>query len=73
MPRLDKRGRLIGRNWWREYIHDLWFWADQAWWRKAEEVTLLYDAEMEEFRRENPQPTFKSFLIDKKGTERWQV
>lgn len=31
LPRRDKLGRVIGYNWWREYITDLWFWADQAW------------------------------------------
>ena len=60
--RLDKRGRRIGHNAWRDHIVDAWFWADQAWWRRAEEVTSMYDTEFAEHHAANPRPNLGDFM-----------
>jgi hypothetical protein len=68
MAHLDKRGRRIGRNWWREYIVDLWFCADQAWWRECEQVAVGYETETQEFTLTHPRPTLKIFMMGMAGS-----
>ena len=41
MPRLDKRGRRIGYNWWREYIMEMYAPARQAWEDRFEAETNM--------------------------------
>ena len=66
--RLDRRGRRIGRNAWREYVTDLWRCATEAWWRQMEEATSLYSTEVAEYRQHTPPPRFADFLTSQKGT-----
>lgn len=65
--RRDKRGRIIGYNWWREYNCDLLHCAAEAWERECESVAIGYDTEMAEFAEENPRPNLKQFLVANKG------
>lgn len=67
MMRRDKRGRRIGRNWWREHNHDLWFWANAAWEQACEAAAAGYSTETGEYASTNPRPKFKDFLIAHKG------
>jgi len=70
MERRDKRGRRIGRNWWREWIVDQLYCADHAWWLKREEEAIGYETEMKIFAEGNPRPTLKAFLIGHAGMHR---
>jgi len=63
MERRDKKGRRIGRNWWREYIVESWFCAHRAWWLARESVAMGYKTEEREYAEKHPQPTLKSFMI----------
>lgn len=67
MERRDKRGRRIGRNWWREFNCDQLFYASAAWERECESVALGYEAEEKEYAAQNPRPTLKGFLISNAG------
>lgn len=68
--RRDKRGRRIGRNWWREYVWGEWHAAYHAWWLDREAVALGYSTEMHEYGQENPAPTFRAFLESLAGCGR---
>lgn len=70
MERRDKRGRRIGRNWWREHVTDLLSSASEAWFLQAEAVALGYDTELAEYAAEHPRPTLKAFLVELAGTSR---
>jgi hypothetical protein len=61
--RLDRRGRRIGHNWWREYVVQVWRDAHDAWWKQAEHETMLYATELAEYNLINPQPRFRDFLV----------
>lgn len=65
--RRDKRGRRIGRNWWRTYNCDLLLDAALAWERQAEEVAIGYDTELQEYAAQHPRPNLKEFLLRNKG------
>jgi len=65
--RLDKRGRRIGRNWWREYITDMLSCADHAWWLDREAHCVGYATEEAEYQELHPRPTLKDFLIRNRG------
>lgn len=66
--RLDRRGRRIGRNLWREYVLDVYYPARQAWELQREEVCVGYDTEEREWASGNPGPTLKRTLIGLAGT-----
>lgn len=66
-PRLDRRGRRIGRNWWREYNRSLLLDATLTWESQAEAVTYGYATEMAEYAELHPRPNLKDFLIRNKG------
>lgn len=70
--RRDKLGRRIGRNWWREFITDTLFCAEQAWQAKREAACIGHASEEREFALLNPRPTLKELLIANAGmsTER---
>lgn len=68
--RRDKRGRRIGYNWWREYNVDLLHSATVTWQSDCEAVSLGYATEIAEYRRDNPMPTLKAFLLANKGMNR---
>lgn len=68
--RRDRRGRRIGRNWWRELICDSWRAADHAWWLLCEEQAIGYASEEADFRAEHPRPTLKAFMVELAGTAR---
>lgn len=70
MPRLDKRGRRIGYNWWREYNCSMLLDATLTWERDAEQETHGYGTEMAEYREAHPMPTLKSFLLANAGIHR---
>lgn len=70
MARLDKRGRKIGRNWWREYNMELLTLATYTWEEQREEYTKGYQTERDEYQREHPIPNLKHFLIHNKGMTR---
>lgn len=38
----------------------------EAWWQRMEHETMLYPAEVREYRAQHPQLTFKQFLIGRK-------
>lgn len=63
MARLDKRGRRIGYNWWREHVVSLWSGMDELWRAQREETAMGYKTEMMEFARDHPRPTLKKVLI----------
>jgi len=65
--RRDKRGRRIGRNWWREHICALLLDASLMWERQCEAVAMGYQTETDEYARQHPRPTLKAFLIECKG------
>lgn len=68
--RLDKRGRRIGYNWWREYNCALLLDATLAWHATAEPITLGYATETAEYKREHPLPNLKAFLVANAGMNR---
>jgi hypothetical protein len=70
MERRDKRGRVIGYNWWREWIVDQWFYADHAWSLTRESVALGYETEEQLYNEEHPRPTLKSFMVGLAGSTR---
>lgn len=70
MARLDKRGRRIGYNWWREYNCDLLYAAAAAWEIQCEAVALGYETETAEYAAEHPRPTLKQMLLGNKGMHR---
>lgn len=62
--RRDKRGRPIGRNWWREHIVSVLHDAEDAW---LAHYGTNHQMEPDEFRRAHPRPTLKTFLIEQAG------
>lgn len=66
-PRVDKRGRRIGYNWWREYNCTLLLDATLAWDLACERVAMGYATEMAEYAEDFPKPTLKAFLLANKG------
>lgn len=47
------------------------YWCSaQAWWEAAEYATMLYPEELEQYRQNNPRPTFKNYLLATKGQPR---
>lgn len=73
MPRLDSRGRRIGRNWWREYVMGLLRDDTDHWLAQAEATALGYPTELAEYRAEHPMPQLRDYLIARKGTQRYQA
>lgn len=81
IERRDKRGRRIGRNWWREYVTEQWRHADDAWQALRESGqpihtsavpgagydTAHYQLTDSEFRTLHPRPLFKDFLLGYRG------
>jgi hypothetical protein len=65
--RLDRCGRRIGRNWWREFNTDVWRHADHAWWLAREAVANGWATEQREFAEVHPRPTLKGFLLANAG------
>lgn len=65
--KLDKRGRRIGRNWWREYNCSLLLDATLTWERDCEELAIGYGYEIEEYAASVPRPNLKDFLVRNKG------
>lgn len=65
--RRDKRGRRIGRNWWREYNCEILLDATLTWERDAEAVAIGYATETAEYAEQHPRPTLKAFLLANKG------
>ena len=68
--RRDKRGRVIGYNWWREYNCSMLLDAELTWQALAETVTQGYETEMAEYRIDYPRPTLKAMLLGNKGMHR---
>lgn len=74
--RLDKLGRRVGYNWWRDLIVSSWIVADTAWRQDLEVCTKGYSAEEEQHKETYPRPTLKLFMIGLKhkgeddGTDR---
>lgn len=66
--KLDKRGRRVGRNLWREYVMDTYYPARQAWELQMEEVAIGYETEEIEFKQLYPGPTLKKTLLGLAGT-----
>ena len=67
LERRDKRGRRIGRNWWREMNCALLLDASLAWERQCENVAYGYKTETAEYAHAHPRPNLKAFLIANKG------
>lgn len=78
--RRDRRGRRIGRNWWREFNMDCWRSAHDAWEQRRESDAPAYQAagaahsgaacyqlSDREYQTLYPQPTLKEFLLGNKG------
>lgn len=70
MARLDKRGRRVGRNWWREYNCQILLDATLVWERQCEDVCYGYPTEIGEYAEEHPRPTLKAFLLANAGLGR---
>ena len=62
MARLDKRGRRIGRNRWRDAVTDAWSCADHAWWLEAEAASNGWATELAEYRAAHPRPNLGDFM-----------
>jgi hypothetical protein len=54
---------MAGRNAWREHVTEVYTLAREAWEREAEAVTFLYPTELREYKRTNPPPTFREYLV----------
>lgn len=80
MPRRDKRGRVIGYNWWREHNVNLFRDSHDAWSARRESGGLVfsvagtanggvayYQLSDEEYATLHPQPTYKELLIANAG------
>lgn len=67
MARLDKRGRRIGHNWWRELNCDLLLTAAIMWETECEVMAVGYETEIAEYAEANPRPNLKDFLVRNKG------
>lgn len=63
MPKIDSRGRKVGYNWWREYVFDLWWGANEHWKNEMLDACHGHATEEKEFRENWPQPTFKQYLV----------
>jgi hypothetical protein len=63
MTRRDKRGRRIGRNWFRELAMETWRAAYDAWCVELEAASNGWATEAREFREAHPCPTYKATLI----------
>lgn len=70
MPPRDKRGRLIGFNWWREMNMEIFTHATDAWERECEAVAIGYDTEIREYAEQHPRPNLKQILLANKGYAR---
>lgn len=66
--RVDRRGRRIGANPWREYVMDVYSPARTAWEMRAEIESKGYDTELAEYRELHPGPTLKATLVGLAGT-----
>lgn len=69
--RLDKRGRKIGRNWWREYNCSILLDAELTWQSQCEAECMDYATEIREYKMLHPRPTLKAFLLANKGMTAW--
>jgi hypothetical protein len=67
VTRRDRRGRRIGRNWWRELNCELLLDADLTWQREREDASSGYPAEEREYAEQYPRPTLKAFLLGNAG------
>ena len=67
IERRDILGRRIGRNWWREYILDCYYNAEDAW--QALKGTN-HQMEDDEFLETHPRPTLKRMLVASAGMSR---
>src|SRR5690349_991135 len=71
--RRDSLGRRIGYNWWREYVHDIWYAADARWREERDQECVGYPADEALYglygeSRDTPRrPTFKQCLIESSG------
>jgi hypothetical protein len=63
ITRRDRRGRRIGRNWFRELAVSTWREAHDAWLLQREAVCIGYATEEREYAQLHPRPTFKATLI----------
>lgn len=68
--RRDKRGRKIGRNWWREYNVGIVRDANDAIDSHAEDD---HQMEPDEYREAHPYVTLKATLINNRGMEEHHV
>ena len=50
---------------------DIYDCASQAWWEKAEYETMLYPAELRQYKQVWPQPTLKEHMLQTKGQPRY--
>lgn len=80
-PRRDKRGRVIGYNWWREYNCEILREAEAAWQALkesgeaimttsvagAEYTTGYYQLTEAEYRSIRPRPTLKELFVGNAG------
>lgn len=85
--RRDKRGRRIGRNWWREWIMEEYRAAEAAWFALRESGqpintgavagadydTAYYQLSDEEYQQINPRPTLRMFLETNAGMAQYQA
>lgn len=61
--RLDRRGRRIGRNRWRDHVTDHWRSADHAWWLALEAASNGWPTEADDYRAGNPRPNLGDFMV----------
>lgn len=80
MTRLDKRGRKIGYNWWRDMNVTVLSDAEDAWQRRRESdepapgapgaahsQIACYQLDDDEYRALFPRPTLKAYLLENAG------
>lgn len=53
----------MARNAWRDFVTEQYTLARLAWDADAEAATFNYPTELKEYRRTNPPPRFRDFLV----------
>jgi hypothetical protein len=61
--RLRKDGSQARENLWHTFLMSTYSDAAVAWWTTCEEVTSLYDGDVEKHKEQWPMPQLKDFMI----------
>lgn len=70
--RIRKDGQPYARNYWHEHLMEHYSCAAHAWWLRCEATTSLYPTEVAEFKRDNPHPLLRDFMIHLAAAGGWR-